>query len=184
MPTTAYLATGLRCLIGTVVLLALCGKTTRNGGFGAFVSSLHGLRLLPARYARPAAVAVAAGEGTAVIVLALPWQAAAPWGFCLAAALLAVLTAGVGLALRRGARAPCRCFGGTAKPLGGHHLLRNVLLTGLALLGAVISAAPPPPAHPAGTALAAATGVVLGGLIAVLDELTALFRPPVAPQRR
>ncbi|MFI0790869.1 MauE/DoxX family redox-associated membrane protein [Streptomyces lydicus] len=184
MPATAYLTTGLRCLIGTIVLLALYGKTTRHGGFGAFVSSLRGLRLLPARYARPAAVAVVAGEGTVVTVLALPWQAATAWGFCLAAALLAAFTAGVGLALHRGARAPCHCFGGTAKPLGGHHLVRNVLLTGLALLGVVISAAPPPPAHPAGTAVAAATGVVLGGLTAVLDELIALFRPAVAPQRR
>lgn len=184
MPATAYLATGLRCLIGTVLLLALCGKAARRGGFGAFVSSLRGLRLLPARYARPAAVAVVAGEGAVVVALALPRQAAAAWGFSLAAALLAVFTAGVGLALRRGARAPCRCFGGAAEPLGRHHLVRNVLLTGLALLGAVISAAEPPPADPAGTAVSAAAGVVLGGLVAVLDELIALFRPAVAPERR
>jgi hypothetical protein len=93
-----------------------------------------------------------------------------------AAALTAVLTAGIAVAVRRGVAAPCACFGSRGRvPLSGVHLTRNACL--LAVLaagagGAVFERWPPTPAV---AALAAVAGGVSALLITHLDDLTALF---------
>lgn len=178
-----YLMTGLKCLVGVVFLLALCGKTVVRGGFGGFERSLRDLRVVPRAYLRPVAVLVVAGEAGVVLALAVPGRATAVVGFGLATALLLVFAAGIARGLRRGSRTPCRCFGASTTPLGPHHLLRNLLLAVLAVLGATTTVVAAPGGHPAGALVAAAAGLVLGALAATLDELLALFQP-MTPQRR
>ncbi len=94
-----------------------------------------------------------------------------------AAALMAVLTAGVAVAVRRGVTAPCACFGsGGRAPLGGVHLARNAFL--LAVLVAGVASAGLQRWQPglAAAVLAASAGGVLALLLTRLDDVAALFR--------
>jgi hypothetical protein len=93
-----------------------------------------------------------------------------------AAALTAVLTAGVAVAVRRGVAAPCACFGsGGRAPLSGVHLTRNACLLAVLVAGAVGAEIERWPPGPAAAALAAAAGGVSALLLTRLDDLTALF---------
>ncbi|MEU0403445.1 MauE/DoxX family redox-associated membrane protein [Streptomyces sp. NPDC006197] len=66
--------------------------------------------------------------GGASGVLVVP--ATARTGASVAGLLVAVFTAGIVLARRRGTAARCACFGRTPMPLGRRHVVRNVLLLG------------------------------------------------------
>jgi hypothetical protein len=95
-----------------------------------------------------------------------------------AAALAAVLVTGVAVAVSRGLRAPCACFGGTSvRPLGAPHVFRNACL--LALLAAGLAASGLQHTRPslAGSALAVVAGLVVALLIIRWDDLVALFAP-------
>jgi hypothetical protein len=79
---------------------------------------------------------------------------------------------------RSGTQAPCACFGGSrAQPLGVTHLVRNCCM--LAVLTVALAGALADPGHlaPGAAALAAATGLVAGLLIARWDDLPSLFAP-------
>ncbi|MCC3769324.1 MauE/DoxX family redox-associated membrane protein [Streptomyces sp. UNOC14_S4] len=171
-----YLALGIRCLIGAVFLASSVGKVTGHGAFDRFVSSVEGMRVLPARSARPVARCVVAAEFTVWAALAVPVTAVAVLGFVVAGGLLAVFATGILLSLRQGVRAACRCFGVTASPLGVRHVVRNLVLTALAITGAV--AVPTAGGTTAGgAAVAVIGGLLAGGLVAALDDILDLFRP-------
>lgn len=176
----AYLALGIRCLIGAVFLTSSVGKTAGRGAFDRFVSSLEGMRIVPSRSARSVARWVVAAEAAVCATLVTPLPAAAIAGFVLAAALLAAFTAGIALTLRRGVRTPCRCFGTSASTLGPRHLVRNLALAALAVTGAFVVTADGA-TTPGGAVLAALTGLLLGGLVAVLDDILDLFRTSRTP---
>ncbi|MEV6398955.1 MauE/DoxX family redox-associated membrane protein [Streptomyces sp. NPDC051907] len=170
-----YLLFACRVLLVGVFLVAVAGKLRGRAAFDEFAASIRAMRLLPRRLAAPAAAAVAATEAAVVVLLA--WPAAVPAGFALAAALLIVFTAGIALALRRGRREPCRCFGASAAPLGPVHVVRNLFLALAAAAGLVLSLAEGahwPPNAGAG-ALALTAGVIGVLLVVRLDDLTALF---------
>jgi hypothetical protein len=112
-----------------------------------------------------------AAEGLIVVLVAVPWTVGS--GLALAAAVLAILTAGTGLAVARGADAPCQCFGVSASPLGRRHVVRDALLCAVAAVGS--AAAGSGGAHPAGAALSLGTGLVVSLFIVFLDDLAALF---------
>jgi len=169
-----YLVFGMRFLIGAVFLASTFGKLARRGGIGRFTDSVRGMRILPERLARPVALAVIAGEASVCVLLTVPSRRTALPGLALATALLAVFTVAIALAVRRGVRAPCQCFGASTTPLGARHLVRNVLLVAAAVTGAAGSAAEGP-VHPAGALVAAASGLLAGGVVAALDELHDLF---------
>ncbi len=152
-------ATGLvpgRLLNGTALLLAAVEAATAGGLAGA-------------------AVLLAAASGGAY-----PLAEAA---LAVAAALTAVLTAGVTVAVSRGTRVPCACFGGSsARPLGAAHLIRNACL--LALLAGGLAACGLRHARPglAGSALALMAGLVAALMVTRWDDLVSLFAPlPPAP---
>ncbi|MEW2289294.1 MauE/DoxX family redox-associated membrane protein [Streptomyces sp. NPDC047841] len=174
-----YLEFGIRCLIGTVFLAAAVGKAASGRSFAAFTSALGDLGLVPLRAVRPVAVAVVAGEALVCLLLAAPWARLPALGLTVAAVLLLAFAAAIACAVARGTRAVCRCFGGaSAGPLGARHIVRNVLLAGLALAAA--GAVPLPDtgsARPAGLLVAALGGLLVGGCVAALDTLAGLFRP-------
>lgn len=62
-------------------------------------------------------------------------------------------TVAIVVALRRGRRVPCRCFGASAVPVGPGHLARNAVLLAAATAGAVQAGA-----------VQAGAGTVLAGL--------------------
>lgn len=83
-------------------------------------------------------------------------------------------------AIRRGDRAPCNCFGASARPVGRVHVVRNAVLIIVAALGLAADAAEAGPVGPAGGFAAVIAGGVLAALVVRADDLAELFGP-VAP---
>ncbi|MGW3996868.1 MauE/DoxX family redox-associated membrane protein [Amycolatopsis sp. NPDC004772] len=136
--------------------------------FRGFARSVPALVPMPARWVTPVSVAVVGTElASAVLVLVTPIA-----GFALATALLLAFTAAIAASLRRGRRAPCRCFGATESPIGPRHLVRNTLLICSAVLGAL---APEHLPSVAGAAVAFAAGVVVAVLVIAMDDIAVLF---------
>ncbi|GLL02250.1 MauE/DoxX family redox-associated membrane protein [Dactylosporangium matsuzakiense] len=170
-----YVEVGARLLLATVFAVALFGKVTGARAYAAFVDSLRQMRVLPAKAARPAAAASIATEAAVVVLLVLPWRWAAAAGFVLAAGLLAVFAAAIAMSLRGGNRAPCRCFGASATPLGKGHIVRNSVLIAIALAGLGAAAGAGAIAVP-GAVVAGAAGLVVGIVVTAYDDIAALFR--------
>ncbi|MFD5743667.1 MauE/DoxX family redox-associated membrane protein [Streptomyces massasporeus] len=184
-----YVAFACRILLFGVFLLALAGKVRSRTAFASFARSITDLRLFPRKVSRAAAAAVIAGE-VAVLLLLVPPRTA-HLGLAAAVLLLLAFTAGIVVALRGGRRAPCRCFGASATPLGPLHVVRNLILAGTGAAGFAVMTALPAggwPAHAGGGAVAAVAAIVAALLVARLDDLAALFRTgrpaPVAARPR
>ncbi|WP_306744762.1 MauE/DoxX family redox-associated membrane protein [Saccharothrix yanglingensis] len=157
-----------RALLFGVFLVALVGKARDPG---AFADSVAVLSRTSRRTSRVLAVAVVATEAAVLVLLAVP--ATVPAGFVLAAALLLVFAAGIAWALHRGHRAPCRCFGASATPLGRVHVARNLLLACTGTLAPVADTPPPPePGAVLVGLLVAAVGVLV---VTRLDDVAAVF---------
>ncbi|MCP3819728.1 hypothetical protein NLX86_16970 [Streptomyces sp. A3M-1-3] len=172
-----YLAIGIRCLLGAIFLASSVSKVAGRGSFGAFVTSVHALRITRPERARPVAVGVLLAEFAVPVLLFAPLPApAVPAGLVAAAGLLSVFAAGIVRALQRGTAAPCRCFGTATVPLGIRHVVRNAVLAAAAVVG-VLAAFRPGPVHPGGVATAVLAGLALGALVATLDYIAELFRP-------
>lgn len=163
-----YMGVGCASLIGWVFLASAISKLRH---FGEFTRSLPALAPVRPVQARPLAMTVVATE-TAVPVLLL-FPVTVFYGFALAGALLAAFTAAIGTALKRGRRAPCRCFGASSAPLGPGHLVRNAILLISTLAGGLALDAQSPQA--AGLVVAVAVGLVGAILIVAMDDIAFLF---------
>ncbi|MEI5102771.1 hypothetical protein RB200_34950 [Streptomyces sp. PmtG] len=175
-----YLAPGVRGMIGVLFPMSVVGKVAARSSWGAFVAAVGDMRVVPRTLVRPTAWLVTVVESVICLLVSLPLTAAAVTGLTLAAGLLAVLTCGIGLALRRGVRSPCHCFGRSTTPLGIPHTVRNAVLSALAGVSAVTITAPADP-HPGAVVLAVAAGVTVGLLVASLDDVLSLLRPARHP---
>ncbi|GIJ59601.1 methylamine utilization protein MauE [Virgisporangium aurantiacum] len=175
-----------RCLIGVVFLFSAWGKRPGAGRFRQFSDSLAAMRVLPTRFVRPVATVVVGAE-TAVVLLLLPQplRPLAVAGFALAIVLLLGFAVSIGLVLRRGVQASCRCFGGSgAAPFRRHHIVRNLVLVTAAGAGLVAALAEPAITWEA-VALGGGPAVVLALLTTRLDDVVELFAPaPPVPVRR
>ncbi|SCG65813.1 Methylamine utilisation protein MauE [Micromonospora halophytica] len=169
-----------RLLLALVFLAAVVGKLRTRSDFADFVATV-GRFGVPARWTRPVARAAVAAEAAVVVLLVTP--GAAPAGSALAVALLGVLTAALVAALRRGERPACRCFGAGDTPIGRRHVLRNLALGAVALLGlaAGLNGGGGSPSSSAAVLLAAGVALPLAAVVVRLDDLVALFAP--APSR-
>ncbi|MFD2417283.1 MauE/DoxX family redox-associated membrane protein [Amycolatopsis pigmentata] len=166
-----YGAMGLRGLFVVVFLVSSWSKAANPR---AFTDSIRAMRLLPPGVVPAVAGVVMAAETAVWLLLITPLAVA---GFALAAVMLAAFTVAIVLALARGAAAPCRCFGTSSAPLEGRHVVRNVVLLGLAGLGVVFTLMATDSLGPAGLVVAAGGGAVPGVLVATLDDLVELFQP-------
>jgi hypothetical protein len=104
--------------------------------------------------------------------------AAAVAALGIAALLSIVLAAGVATVMHRGTRARCACFGFSSdRPMGGAHLIRNLILAAVLLAGLIGSV----PGHGrpglAAVVVAVVAGVVAGLVLVRLDDLIELFAP-------
>jgi hypothetical protein len=171
-----YLAMGSRALLEAVFLISLVGKVAGRGAFSAFTSSVRGMRVLPPGLAAPVATLVLAAESTVCVLLAVPVPPTAVVGFGVAAGLLVTFAVAIVLAVNRGVRAPCRCFGASTIPIGLRHAARNIVLAVIAALGLLASLASGS-AHVGGLAVAACAGLALGGLVTAFDTVLELFQP-------
>ncbi len=160
-----YLRAAATALIAVVFAASAFSKLR---DFRGFARSVPALVPMPAKWVTPVSVAVVVIEpASAVLVLVTPIA-----GFVLATALLLAFTVAIAASLRRGRRAPCRCFGATETPIGPRHLVRNTLLICSAVLGAL---APEHLPSVAGAAVAFAAGVVVAVLVIAMDDIAVVF---------
>jgi hypothetical protein len=176
----AYVVLSTRVLLGAVFAASALTKLRSADAFAEFTASVGRLGRLPASRVRPAAMAVAAGEVTVPVLLAVPAAGATGLGFALAAVLLTAFAVAIARSLRRGPAPPCRCFGSSSTPIGRHHVARNLVLIAAAtagVLGVVVSAgAGEAVTTPAGAAVAAASGLVAALFTITLDDLVDLLK--------
>lgn len=193
-----YVELSCRWLLGLVFTVALVSKARDPRGFAASVRRLAPLpelpgwvptRWLPTRLreqphrslAGMPAVIVAALEAALVLLLALPAPAAVTCGLALALVLDGAFAVGVLAALRRGERTPCHCFGASEQPLGARHLVRDLVLAGVAALGLLARFSLAGGTHPAGWVLAGFAGALGALVLVLLDDLAGLFLPASLP---
>jgi hypothetical protein len=173
----AYASLGCQWLLATVFTVAGLSKLVTRARFGEFAAATG--RLLPPyafRWRQPAAAIVVGGELAAVGLLVVP--STRQLGFGLAALLGTGFAAGLAAAVRRGERAPCRCFGAATGQLGPVQLVRALLLVGVALVGFGSGLAPlDQPVRPAGMLVMTAGAILAAVLIIRFDDLAVLFRP-------
>ena len=168
-----------RALLAVVFATAAIGKASKLEKLGVFADSLRniGPQLFATRLRRlVGATIVVAAEATVCILLVLPSLA----GLVLALALLVAFGAAIASVLRRGATAPCHCFGAEGSPLSSSHLLRNGLLAVVAAAGIAVrlSTGPVSALPDYDGALAVALGLLLGIGITRWDDLVFVATPP------
>ncbi|WP_052852677.1 MauE/DoxX family redox-associated membrane protein [Streptomyces avicenniae] len=171
-----YLVLGCRVLLLGVLVVAVAGKLRDRAAFGEFAASIVELRLLPRRFSRAAARAAVGVETLTAGLLLVP--ATTSFAFALALCTMSVFAVAIILALRRGATAPCHCFGASVTPLGPVHVVRNTALAAVAACGLAGALTTPPtlwPPHPGGGLLALGAALVAVLLVVRLDDLAALF---------
>ncbi|GAA3574773.1 methylamine utilization protein MauE [Nonomuraea rosea] len=156
------------CQILLAAVFAVSAFTKLRGGAALRVFS-SSLVMVPARFRRPVAVAVAAAEAVVPVAMLLP-----ALGLAVSGALLVCFSAWITLSIRRGTRISCRCFGASEVPLGPSHLVRNSLLLAVVVLGGA-SLAVPGDLTAAGLAIAAVAGLVGATLLIVFDDIADLF---------
>jgi hypothetical protein len=172
-PQMMYLELSARLLLVLVFAAAVLGKVRGRRAFESFAASVDQFGVVPRRWTPMVARATILVEAAAALALAVPATVAA--GYVIAGGLLAALTVAAAVALRRGRRPNCHCFGVAGTPISRRHLVRNValaLVAGLGLVGQLVGTGP---GQPAGAALAAVAAVVMAALVVRLDDLVALF---------
>lgn len=176
---------GLLAALVVVFGVSAFGKARSRAARRAFASSLRGWRVVPPRWVGAVAalvtgleIVVVAGGLAALVLPGAPGRLCTIGTLVLAALLLAALSAGIALALRRGPGATCACFGATERPLNSGHLVRDVVLVAASLGGAALAVGAGNGAiEPAATLVAVFAGLVVGLLVARLDDLIDLFAP-------
>lgn len=178
-----------------ILILAACvfaasatAKLRSRAAYRTFRAGLRETALMPERLLPAAAAALpgaeavtAAGLVTAAVLVATAGTGANPAAeavLTVACLLTAALTAGVAVVIRRGTRARCACFGGgSARPLGGAHLFRNLAL--LAVLACGLVGNPMGHGHPGlvGTLVAVTAGAVAALVFICWEDLAELFAP-------
>lgn len=170
-----YLELGCQVLLAGVFAVSAGSKLYSRTAFADFTAATA--RLTGARAARARQLAVATVAAEIAVVLALIVPALALWGFAACIGLLAVLTAAIVRSLRRGERAPCRCFGASNSPLGTQHVARNLVLATFGVLGIAAGMSDGASSLDLGLACVVVFAALIGvALTARLDDLIGLFR--------
>jgi hypothetical protein len=169
-----YAITVCRLILAGVFVLSAVEKLRAPN---AFVDGVRGFRLLPPRFVRAGAYAVLFCEVCSAGLLAFSRTALA--GFVLAGAVLALFTAAVAQAIRRGLNVPCPCFGVSTARVGLRHIIRNLILISAAVTGAALIVFGGAQGHSAaaGIVIATALAAVVVLLVRFTDDLAGLFFP-------
>jgi hypothetical protein len=175
-----YLEFGCRVLLGGVFAVSAGSKLYSRIVFADFTAATARLTGARVGRARQFAIATVAAEFAVVVALIVP--ALVLWGFAAGIGLLAVFSAAIVRSLRRGQRAPCRCFGASNSPLGTQHVARNAALAAFCLLGIAAGLSNGAASLELGPACVVAFAALIGvALTARLDDLIGLFRTTTAP---
>lgn len=168
----SYVTLTARVLVAGVFLLAVVTKMRGRAAFEDFAESLTAARLVRYRLRHAVAAATVLAEVAVVVLLTVPRTVTA--GLALAALVSTVFALGIGLVLRRGTPAACRCFGRSRTVLGAVHVARNAVLVAVALVG-IAAAGTSGPLEPGGVAVALAAAAVLVVVVRFLDDIVPAF---------
>jgi len=175
---------GLACAVALAGVFAVSVRGKAGVvRFRTFVATAGPLELLPRRWRGRIAAAVTVTESAVVTALAVGvtfvlsglGHVVVLAGFIGVATLLLIFTVAIGLMLRRGDRKPCHCFGTQDVPLGPAHVVRNLVLLALAVVGPFARSGDH--ALP-GVVLAFCAGALVAALLVRFDDLVALFSSP------
>lgn len=160
----------IRTLVVAVFAVSFASKVRGWNSYASWLARLP----VPLASHRGLPATLAASELLAGLLTAFTPTAAA--GLAAASVLCVLLLAGVLAAVRGGTNEPCLCFGASAAPMGYQHVVRNALLTALAIAGLITALLA------RGTAAGSLLGPVIGGLagatlIIFAEDLVALLRP-------
>ncbi|GAA2041564.1 hypothetical protein GCM10009839_50050 [Catenulispora yoronensis] len=122
-----------RVLVGVVFLVAAVGKARDVKGFAASVRELPGVPRVLGGLGGLAAPGVIVAEAAVAALLAAPMTIV--WGFALAVILDTSFLVVILKVLRSGTSASCNCFGTTPREFGMRHVVRDLLLGAVALIG-------------------------------------------------
>ncbi|MBB5790571.1 MauE/DoxX family redox-associated membrane protein [Jiangella mangrovi] len=147
-----YVAELARWALALVFAAAVIGKLVWPDGLAGLGTTLRVGLHVPARLARPAAVALVSAEGVVAVLIAVPGLTTA--GLLGAGLLSTGLTAGAVVLARRTEALPCRCFGAGSATVTWSTVLRNAGLTALA--AAALALAGPADGRGAGTTVSLA----------------------------
>lgn len=171
----------MRFMIDAICLLVagvLAVSAYAKRGDRGFAEAIAGMRLVPARHAVPVARLAVTAEVAVLLLLIVTRGGAA--GLAAAALLFGCFTAALTVAVRRGARVGCHCFGAGSAPVAGRHVARAGFLCAAALLaltGVLVTGRAPLTGLDAPAVLAvAAAAAVTGAALIWLDDLVWLFR--------
>jgi hypothetical protein len=181
----------VRVMLALVLLVSVISKTRGRSAFAVFRHWVGELRVVPERLSATVAATLTAGEAVALALLVVPATAVA--GLALTAAIMLVFAAAIAVIIRRGVSVPCRCFGGSSRPMGRLEIARNLVLALLAASTAAVAlltSAPglsAPHASAPGAVAAIAAGAALAAAAVRLDRLPAAVsrrRPADGADRR
>jgi Methylamine utilisation protein MauE len=175
-------------LAAWVFSASAAAKLSGRRAYQLFRAGLRETALLPEHLLSAAVAVLPAAEAVTALGLAAAAvltttgdpsaRLTAGAALAVAALLTAVLAGGVVVVMRRGTRAHCACFGpGSGRPLGGVHLVRNLVLLVMLAAGLASSAWGHGPPAPAGLVVAGAAGSVAALVFIRWDDLAGLFAP-------
>jgi hypothetical protein len=169
----SVVALTLRVLLALVLGWSSVSKLTASGrrGLGDMLGQL-GIK----RGAGLVGGLLIAGEAGSAVLLLVPLTAVV--GAVLAIGVLAVLTAGVLVILRKRMKVTCACFGSSSTEIAPIHAVRNSVLLAGAVAAAVTSwVVPTVPGDLAAVLVAVGAGAVLALVITRLDDFAFLLAP-------
>lgn len=172
-----YVHLSCRLLIAGTFLVSAGVKAHSRTVMTETVSFVRSLRLVAPRLARSTALLLVLAEAL-VVALLIPTRTVA-FGLALAAVLLTTFAAGTLLALGRGVRVTCRCFGASRANLGVLHLVRDGALIAVAIIGLLTTQRQPSSVRDlASLALTLLVVAVALAAVVFLEEILYLLTPP------
>ena len=169
------LTLGCGFLLACVYLMSAIAKLRNRGAFAAFSSWVKGLPLPGVR-----ATGVAGGVVTAELLVAplLLYPATRLAGYAVAGLLSAGFAVGTLVLYRGRGDVTCHCFGSSEVVVGLPHVMRNVALFVVAVVGAGIHLSTPAPSFSVSSAVAMCAGTVGALVFIFLDDIVSIFVEP------
>jgi hypothetical protein len=169
-----YLSLACQVALVTVFAWSALSKVRSREALANAAKALVTMGLVRRQRARTLVFVLFAVEGACALLLM--WRIG-PAPYLAALGVVLVLTAGLVLALRRGAATPCPCFAGTtARPAGPADVFRNGLLVIIAGMGAVTATSSLNDGQLGGYAVASAGGLITAFLVVTSTDVVDLFR--------
>jgi hypothetical protein len=120
-------------LVIAVLAVSVISKVRGRASLREFVAAVAQMRVVPARWAVPAATAAIVAEASVLALVAVPQTVQV--GLGAATLLFGGFTAVLARAVSRGAQVGCHCFGASRTPVARRHVVRSGVLCAAALGG-------------------------------------------------